>query len=566
MAVLEHLDQVCDLAISKDGKRIATASLDGTARIWSIETGQLVLPPLLHGPWVTSVAFSADGRRLLTACMNGGARIWNALTGQPSDFRMLHRGDTWRAAFSPEGRRVVTASNDGSAQVWDIANCQQTHRESAHPSWVAWMRFDADGKRLLVRCWGGQQPVRTRLARVWDPVTGKPLAPPITWPRQGINDVVFAPDGRRVLAACGDKGLRWWDSDNGSLISTLIVPTQETAGLFLSPDGRHVVTTYFNGDTAHIRDLSDGKPVGLPLKHNDHLNVVTFSANGRVAASTGSDKAVRVWESPSGKPIASLIHDHAVYHPALNGDSSLLVVTGADDTAHVWETNTQTRRFRLTHGNNHVLWADFNHSGTMIVTTGLDGTARLWDSSTGRPVAPPLTHRGDVMYAAFSPDDRIVVTCSRDKTARLWDSQTGLPLSPSLVHDSQVYKAVFSRDGQWLATGGGEPLGAGEMRVWDLSPDSHSVTERMRVAQILHGRRLDPFNALVPLSAAEFDSAWQLARAAHPHDFGVTAAHARAWHRRQRDVCLREKNAWGAIFHALHANPESVIYSGWLWR
>jgi WD40 repeat protein len=108
-------------AFSPDGRRVVTASRDGTARVWDAATGHPVIRPLLHGGKVWSTVFSPDGRRVLTV-NEGTARVWDAATGRPLSPPLANGEIVTSAAFSPDGRRVVTASEDRTARVWDVSD------------------------------------------------------------------------------------------------------------------------------------------------------------------------------------------------------------------------------------------------------------------------------------------------------------------------------------------------------------------------------------------------------------------------------------------------------------
>jgi WD40 repeat protein len=109
------------VAFSPDGKRIATASTDHTAKVWDAETGKELHTLRGQDGWVRTVAFSPDGKWVATG---GGrdneARLWDAETGKHVHTLVGHSSWVHWVAFSPDSKRVVTASQDKSAKVWNI--------------------------------------------------------------------------------------------------------------------------------------------------------------------------------------------------------------------------------------------------------------------------------------------------------------------------------------------------------------------------------------------------------------------------------------------------------------
>jgi WD40 repeat protein len=113
-----HEGGVWSAVFSPDGRRILTASTDGTARLWDAETG--APGPVLRGHEgpVRSAVFSPDGRRILTASRDGTARLWDAGTGALGQVLRGHEDWVRSAVFSPDGRRILTASDDGTVRLW----------------------------------------------------------------------------------------------------------------------------------------------------------------------------------------------------------------------------------------------------------------------------------------------------------------------------------------------------------------------------------------------------------------------------------------------------------------
>ena len=104
--------------VSPDGKRVVTASFDGTARIWNADSGQWLATLTGHQGIVWDAAFSPDGKRIVTASADNSVRVWDAITGEP--LVVLTGSTDWvfTAAFSPDGTHIVTASWDGNARMY----------------------------------------------------------------------------------------------------------------------------------------------------------------------------------------------------------------------------------------------------------------------------------------------------------------------------------------------------------------------------------------------------------------------------------------------------------------
>ena len=118
------LHAVLSVAFSPDGRRIVTASMDETAKVWDAETGRELLTLKGHTRSVNSVAFSPDSRRIVTGSSDETAKVWDAETGRELLSLTRHTGEVRSVAFSPDGRRIATAGI-GFAFVWIAASPDQ---------------------------------------------------------------------------------------------------------------------------------------------------------------------------------------------------------------------------------------------------------------------------------------------------------------------------------------------------------------------------------------------------------------------------------------------------------
>lgn len=121
LAEVCHDGPVIELAFSPDSRLVASASMDGTGRIWEARTGREPTPPLRHHDSVMSVSFSRDGQRVLTASADGTACLWRVTDGAQAAKTWGNVERLYAARFSPDSTLFVTGTFDGHVRLWDAA-------------------------------------------------------------------------------------------------------------------------------------------------------------------------------------------------------------------------------------------------------------------------------------------------------------------------------------------------------------------------------------------------------------------------------------------------------------
>jgi eukaryotic-like serine/threonine-protein kinase len=415
-----HRNAVRGVAFSPDGRRLATASNDMTARLWGTDDGRPVGRPMLHLAEVRAVVFSPDGRAVVTGSNDGNARLWDARDGTPIGVPMPHRGPVAAAAFSPDGRTVVTAGYDNLARSWDAATGEPTGMTLAHQGPVVRVAFSPDGRSILTGSVDGT-------AKLWQ------AAP-------------HAPGG--------------WASPHGDAVTTLA----------FSPDGQTVLTGSRDG-TARLIRVAEGATIAS-LRHEDSVRSVAFFPDGRSIMTADQNGPARLWGAADGSPLGRLVVDEATMTAAIRPDGRAIVVGGYGGFARLWDIATDRP---IGPPMPHPGWLRltlFSPDGRRLLTASDDGTARLWDAATAEPASPPLVHRGGVLAGAFSPDSRLVLTGGNDHNARLWHAADGAPAGPPLVHQDVVLAVAFRPDGRMVATGGIDNT----VRLWGVDGRPRGIT------------------------------------------------------------------------------------------
>jgi WD40 repeat protein len=457
-----------------------------------------------HKRPITSVAVSGDGVLGASASQDGTVKLWNLAKRELIATLPGHTGPVLAVAISPDGKTVASGGADKTIRLWDVPKPAGSGQEPAKDKETAAPKeqktLTGHTGEVRALAFGAQGLVSAgadKLVITWDIASGKraQIFAEHTTPVQAL---ALAPDGKTIASAGTDPTVLI--HAGGKTLQTIKTPAPSTA-LAFAPDNKVLATggteTEELVERGRIRfwDAGTGKETGAPLEHASGIFALLYLPQGPPAddrastdaapaktgtptlASAGKDNLVRLWDPASGRQLLAY-QGHLDWVVALAASKAgpILVSGSRDEMIKIWGSDVPSV-VKVHQGPAQAVLFALNDK--VVVTGGRDGTVRFWDSATGKEAAKPFTGLGGVTSLAFSAKEgvpaRLAAGTWNEKNegdVRLWElkwsAKDGLEAKelPALKgHSKGVTCLAFAPDGKTLASGSADET----VILWDLA-------------------------------------------------------------------------------------------------
>ncbi len=552
----QHNPQLSSIALSPDGKYLATVSFDEVS-VWQFPEDRLVGKPIVPSVssnrvnWFVRACFANSGRQMITVeSGNDIVRVIDLVTGKDvrhfglsrlRQDKMWDQGDRV-AQFSSDGATLAVLENSGAVALYDVAAGKRTLRLDSSPDtsaialtrdgktlvsaapaelqvWevttgrkrrrfrgpdiVAFMNLSSDGRTLATV--GGTDRDTDNHVRLWDVSNGAEM-PSRAVHSRSVGDVAWAPDGRSFFTAeIGDvRPIRQWNATTGELARKFDFVFPALNRLLVTPDGQSLIALN-RTDRIEVVNIATGQ-VQLPGR----AGPVSRLAWGQDGIVFSCGRGVRRWDAASGKELGRAdIRDSF----SLASDGRFLAAdasTFGNGAVGLWDAKTLKPVRRIVGLANDAYLSAFSPDGTRLATGGFGPVLNVCDLTTGKVLHPLVAPKGWVTAAiAFSGDGHQIVACGYigqmgdpDWKCIIWDAATGRQLFTWDIADTDVFPLQPDFTKQWIGCTAIAPDGQTVALISESSNGRGTLLAQVALCDATNGRVIRRFEVDRPLRLA----------------------------------------------------------------
>lgn len=421
-----HTAYVDGLAFAPDGSTLASASWDGTVKLWEVgESAGHGRPPQTlagHTDRVSRVVWSPDGRTLASSSFDRTIWLWDVEQGRYLFRLQGHNTGVCVMAFAPDGHTLFSGSEDATLRMWEIDSGQCLRVRQGYTATLYDIDWSPDGTQLVS---GGPDT----LATIWD-VTG-------TTPPQVLGDnraiafgVGWSSHGRLLASSEWNNAIRLWDDTSRECLALLQHPNDPDNlfyGLAWSPDGQRLACTTYRWGVV-VWDVASGTQQWPTQPFPTSIRHVAWRPDGLQFAGGGDNGILYVWNADGSLSQQLVGHQNMITCVAWSLDGTRLASGGSSNEEgelFVWDPQRGERLITITGHPSTIYALAWGVHPAVVVTSDGNGRLHWWDIQSGTCIRVQQAHVGTIQALRRSPDGSKLASCGIDGTITLWALDSG---------------------------------------------------------------------------------------------------------------------------------------------
>ncbi|XP_065354128.1 superkiller complex protein 8 [Calliphora vicina] len=272
---------------------IVTGGLDDLVKVWDIrEDNTLKLRHQLkgHSLGVVSVAVSSDGKTIASSSLDSSLCFWDSQSGQQQHLLAFGPVDLWSVAFSPCDKYVISGSNEGKISMYSVETGKvEQVLDAQNGKFTLSIAYSPDGKYIASGAIDG-------IITIFDVAAGK-VAQTLEGHAMPVRSLCFSPNSQMLLTASDDGHMKLYDVVHSDVAGTLSGHASWVLSVSFSEDGKHFASSS-SDCTVKIWDFAERKCMHTFSEHSDQAWGVKYSPGNDKVISVSEDKSLNVYNCP----------------------------------------------------------------------------------------------------------------------------------------------------------------------------------------------------------------------------------------------------------------------------
>lgn len=461
-----HDGPIWDLDICHQGDICASGSEDKVVHVWEIDTGKVLHSFKGHTDKVFAVHFTQDGHRVVSGAWDGRICVWDLTNEELA--RRIHGngGNVWCVEMSPDEKQVMAGLSNGLIKIWDVESGKLQRSLEGHSNWVSALAQVPDRNQLAsgsfdhgVILWDLDREAK---------LEGEPIAEPVD--HGVVWSVGVSLDTRHTYCTYYDGTLAQWSLETGEKLGEAAKRFLAKGGTRLDPAGQ-VMVQIFNHTQ---RSLSVQTLNGLerdtflfnfpPYKpRQDRITTFAISRDRRrfaFGSENGNLEILDLSLKKEGnygkfhKVLSGKRHEDRVNSIAITPDGKRAISASSDHVLKVWDLETANNQLASLEGHRNVIQCvSTSPDGRFALSGSLAGYIKVWDLESYEERLEFGAGESSIYTVLVSPDGKYVYSAGEDKALRIWDIQTGGQIA-AFSEGGILHNIAISPDGETLVAGG----------------------------------------------------------------------------------------------------------------